>query len=223
MSSAAPTEESSPVSSAAPAARPGMRFGSLVLALVGLAALVGAARLAAEGFSRGAPGGDGDVNPLASAGVVAGSDTAPQSAPSLAKALGTGRAKDTRGRVVPIVPAGQPTILMISSRTCSWCKRALRDLGEITKGRPLPRLTLLTLEGASDGAPMLDVAKLTGARLVGPASGSDEVLLTFRYPGTPTFVAIDRNGRVVRTLPGYPVRTELERWWAVMVGDAETP
>ena len=93
----------------------------------------------------------------------------------------------------------------------------------MSQGRPLPRLTLLTLEGAAFGVPMLAKEHLSGAQLVGPAGSSDQVLLTFRYPGTPTFVAIDRNGRVVRTLPGYPIREELAHWFAVMVGDAETP
>lgn len=208
-----------------PDSRPTMRFSTLVLVLAVIAVLISAARATAEGLSHLSFGnGDGDdVNPYVSTGTVAGSDTAPQTAPMAGKALGTDKARDAQGRVVPLVPKGQPTIIMISSRSCSWCKRALRDLGEITAGRPIPHLTLVTLEGANDGAPMLAAAKLTGARLVGPASGSDEVLLTFRYPGTPTFVAIDRNGRVVRTLPGYPVRPELERWWAVMVGDAATP
>ena len=43
------------------------------------------------------------------------------------------------------------------------------------------------------------------------------------YPGTPTFVAVDRNGRVVATIPGYPMREVLKQWYAVMVGDQEVP
>ncbi|MEN9818292.1 MAG: hypothetical protein RLZ32_2172, partial [Gemmatimonadota bacterium] len=30
-------------------------------------------------------------------------------------------------------------------------------------------------------------------------------------------------GRVVRTLPGYPIREELRHWFAVMAGDQDTP
>jgi thioredoxin-related protein len=70
---------------------------------------------------------------------------------------------------------------------------------------------------------MVAKEQVTGARLVGPVGSAEQVLLTFRYSGTPTFVSVDRNGRVVRTLPGYPVRPEMERWFAVMVGDAEVP
>lgn len=163
------------------------------------------------------------VNLLGDHGVVAGSDTAPATAPVAQAAIGTANARGLDGKVIPLVPKGRPTIVMLSSRTCGWCKKALKDLGELSAGRPLPNLTLLTLEGAAEGVPMVKAEGITGARLVGPTGSKEQVLLTFRYPGTPTFVSVDRNGRVVRTLPGYPVRPEMERWFAVMVGDAEVP
>lgn len=164
-----------------------------------------------------------------SANVAAGErptvvgDTAPQTAPTAAQSIGTFKVRDIKGHLVPLVTKGEPAIVMVSSVTCSWCKRALKDLGEMSAGRPLPRLKFLTLEGAADGIPMLAKEHISGAQLIGPAGSSDQVLLTFRYPGTPTFVAIDRNGRVVKTMPGYPIRAELQHWFAVMVGDAETP
>ncbi len=150
-------------------------------------------------------------------------DTAPQTAPSAGQALGAFNVRNLQGKLVPLATKGQPAIVMVSSRTCSWCKRTLKDLGEMSAGRPLPRLKLLTLEGAAEGIPMLAKEGLTGVEMIGPAGSSDQVLLTFRYPGTPTFVAIDRNGRVVQTMPGYPIRQVLEHWYAVMVGDADTP
>lgn len=153
---------------------------------------------------------------------VAG-DTAPQTAPTAGQALGTFKVRDLKGQLVPLATKGEPAIVMVSSVTCSWCKRALKDLGEMSGGRPLPRLKLLTLEGAPEGVAMLAKEHINGAQLIGPAGSSDQVLLTFRYPGTPTFVAIDRNGRVVKTMPGYPIRAEMAHWFAVMVGDAETP
>jgi len=70
---------------------------------------------------------------------------------------------------------------------------------------------------------MLAKEHITGAQLIGPAAGRDQVMLTFRYPGTPTFLAVDKNGRVVGTMPGYPMREVLKTWYAVMVGDADTP
>lgn len=163
------------------------------------------------------------VNLLADHGVVAGTDTAPSTAPTAEQAIGTFKVTALNGKVIPLHVKGEPAILMISSRTCSWCKRALKDLGVMSAGRPLPRLKLLTLEGAGEGVAMLAKEKLTGAQLIGPAGSSDQVLLTFRYPGTPTFVAIDRNGRVVRTLPGYPIPEEMKHWYAVMVGDQDVP
>lgn len=155
--------------------------------------------------------------------TVAGSDTAPTGAPTAGEAMGAFSVRTLQNTVEPVAVSGKPTIVMVSSETCGWCKRALADLGEMAAGRPLPNLTLLTLEGASVGAPMVEKERIVGARLVGPAGGSDQVLLTFRYPGTPTFVAIDRNGRVVKTMPGYPIREEMQHWFAVMVGDQETP
>ncbi|MBY0489418.1 MAG: hypothetical protein K2R93_06220 [Gemmatimonadaceae bacterium] len=192
-------------------------FGSLVLAL----SLLGGGVLVAKRAT--ADGTDQPGNILASAGLVPGTDTAPATAPRLGQTLGTTRVKDLSGKVVPLVPAGQPGVLMISSRTCSWCKRTLKDLGEMSGTRALPRFTVLTLEGASEGVPMLAKEHLTGARLVGPATGNDEVLLTFRFPGTPTLIAVDRNGRVVRVIPGYPIRDELQRLWSVMVGESTAP
>lgn len=143
--------------------------------------------------------------------------------PSVQEALGRFAVRDIRGRTVPLVPQGEPAVVMISSRTCGWCKRALRDLGELAEGRPLSRLRLLTLEGAGEGGPMVAKEGITGAVLLGPAGSADQVQLTFRYPGTPTFLAVDRQGRVVRTLPGYPIREEMRHWFAVMVGDADSP
>ena len=147
----------------------------------------------------------------------------PGGGPTVREALGQFAVHDASGRTVPVVPAGEPAIVMISSRTCVWCKRVLKDLGEMAAGRPLPRLRLLTLEGAGEGAPMVAKERITGAVLLGHAAGADQVQLTFRYPGTPTFLAIDRRGRVVRTLPGYPIREELRHWFAVMAGDQDTP
>lgn len=163
-----------------------------------------------------------DVERVA-AEVVAGTDTAPSTAPTAAESVGAFRVRTVDNAIAPLAVPGKATIVMISSLTCGWCKRALADLGEMSAGRPLPNLTLLTLEGAADGLPMLQKEGITGARLVGPAGGNETVMLTFRYPGTPTFVAIDRNGRVVRTMPGYPIREEMKHWYAVMVGDQETP
>ena len=195
--------------------RGSISFSTLALVLVGLACTVLIAKRATAEKDVG--------NLLADHGVVAGTDTAPSTAPTAQQAIGTFKVTDLTGQVIPLHTKGEPAIVMISSRTCSWCKRALKDLGVMSAGRPLPRLKLLTLEGAGEGVPMLAKEKLTGAQLIGPAGKSEQVSITFRYPGTPTFVAIDRNGRVVRTLPGYPIPDEMKHWYAVMVGDQDVP
>jgi thioredoxin-related protein len=114
------------------------------------------------------------------------------------------RARDTHGAIVPLVTPHEPAIVMISSVTCGWCRRAMRDVAKIAGDRDVPGLKLLTLEGASGGESMLADAGVRGATLLGPAGDADQVLLTFRYPGTPTFVVVDSSGAVVKTIPGYP-------------------
>lgn len=137
--------------------------------------------------------------------------------------LASATVRDMTGRRVPLVPKGQPTIVMVSSRTCPWCKKALADFGRMANGERVPGLTLFTLEGAGAGQPMLDQERLRGARLVGPAGSREEAERLFDFPGTPTFIAFDRHGRVVHTIPGYPVRPELERLFSVMVREREVP
>jgi thioredoxin-related protein len=145
------------------------------------------------------------------------------SARSTQDRLATAVVRDIRGQRVSLVPRGEPTIVMVSSRTCPWCKKALADFGRMADGRPIPGLTLFTLEGAAEGIPMLKKERLRGARIVGPAGPRDEAERLFRYPGTPTFIAFDRTGRVVHTIPGYPIEPELARLFAVMVRETEVP
>lgn len=156
---------------------------------------------------------------------VTDGDTATDNAnpPHISAVLGTGRVQNADGKSVDLVTPGEPAIVMISSVSCSWCKRALGDLRELSNGRPLPRLKLLTLEGAADGAPMVQREHLNGVQLIGPENSSSRVTLTFRYQGTPTFLAVDREGRVVQVMPGYPMREVMKLWYNVMVGDADTP
>lgn len=202
---------------AAPRRRGAVSLSSLALVTVVISCVVLVAK-------RATANSDGDASNVASSSsTVAGTDTAPQQAPTAEQAIGAFKVLDVNGQVIPLITKGQPAIIMVSSVTCSWCKRALKDLGELSAGRPLPRLKFLTLEGAADGAPMLAREHITGAQLIGPSGSSDQVLLTFRYPGTPTFVAVDRNGRVVATIPGYPMREVMKQWYAVMVGDQEVP
>lgn len=193
-------------------------MGQLALALAFIGSMVVLGKVQAR---RNA--GPLDLTNGAGAATVAGSDTAPSTAPTAQQALGAFQVLALNGKREPVAVKGEPGIIMVSSVSCGWCKRALADLGRMAEGRPLPRLTLLTLEGAAEGSPMLAKERITGARLVGPAGSNDQVLMTFRYPGTPTFVAVDRNGRVVATMPGYPIPEVMKSWYAVMVGDAETP
>jgi hypothetical protein len=130
---------------------------------------------------------------------------------------------DAAGTAAPLADAGRPAVLMVNSTSCGFCKRALADLGALAGGRPLPALRVLTLEGAGQGRPMLAREGLTGAALLGPATDAARVLFTYRFQGTPTFIAIDGQGRVRRIMPGYPGRAELARWLPVMLGGSDWP
>ena len=39
--------------------------------------------------------------------------------------LATALVRDLDGQRVALVPKGQPTVVMVSSRTCPWCKKAV--------------------------------------------------------------------------------------------------
>lgn len=191
-------------------------MGRLLLLIVGVA--IAAALLMAGLRARAARGASAETATVPTGTAPSRSGAAPS-----ATALGAFQVVDLDGALVPVAPPGEPAIVMVSSRTCGWCKRAFKDIGELAAGRPVPRLRVITLEGAAEGVPMLAKERITGAHALGPAGSNDQVLLTFRYPGTPTFVAIDRQGRIAATMPGYPIRPVMEQWFAVMVGDADVP
>ena len=143
--------------------------------------------------------------------------------PDAETTLGLATVKTVDGQVVPLLTRGEPAIIMISSEICEWCQQTFADLQAMSAGRPLPRLKVLTLEGAAEGAPMVRRAGLTGLQLIGPVDGPAMVSLTFRFQGTPTFFAIDQHGRVARALPGYQTRAVLAQLYKVMVGEADVP
>ena len=127
------------------------------------------------------------------------------------------------GRVMPLNAGGAPTVVMVSSETCTYCKAALREMGRVSAGRPLSRLRLVTLEGAAAGEPMVRTAAVSGATLTGPVTPAQEALFSFQIRGTPTFVALDARGRVTRSMVGYPGAEQLRGWIGVMLGEQEKP
>lgn len=167
--------------------------------------------------------GDAVINEAAETVVALASDAPAGSLAKSRQGLGVFPVRDINGVTVPIVNDGEPAIVMINSRTCGYCKIALRDLGAYANGRSASRLRMLTLEGAQDGLPMLAAANIRGAVPLGPATSQSQVLLTFRYRGTPTFVAVDGEGRIRGTMPGYPGPERLASWFDVMLGERAAP
>jgi len=82
----------------------------------------------------------------------------------------------------------------------------------------VPMLRVVTLEGEAIGRSMLTSLGVRGAFSAGPDGESDQVLLTFRIPGTPVFARTDSSGRIVETVPGYPGPEMIARWMPVMRG-----
>ena len=126
--------------------------------------------------------------------------------------------RDSAGALVPLAPRDGPAILMVNSKTCSFCRLALRDIAARQGRDGVPRLRVVTLEGAEAGRVMLNSFGVRGAFSGGPDGESDQVLLTFRIPGTPVFARTDGAGRIVETVPGYPGPEILARWLPVMRG-----
>ena len=73
----------------------------------------------------------------------------------------------------------------------------------VSLSEPLPRLYLLTLEGAGEGPALAARAGVRGAEYVGPATAGAEVYFTTAIAGTPTFVALDSAGHATRVLPDH--------------------
>jgi hypothetical protein len=152
-------------------------------------------------------------------------------APVIAAAGGTGargslreyRVRDASGALLPLAPVGEPAVVMVSSVTCTYCAQAMRDFARMAAGRPLPRLRVVTLEGAREGEPMLARQGIGGVWHAGPADGSGQTLLTFQFPGTPTFLLLDREGGVRAALSGYPGAERIEPWFQVMLGERDAP
>lgn len=126
--------------------------------------------------------------------------------------------RDSAGARVPLAPAGVPAILMVNSRTCAFCRMALKDIAAMQGRDGVPRLRVVTLEGAAAGQTMLTGYGIRGAFSAGPDGESDQILLTFRIPGTPVFARTDSAGRIVETVPGYPGPEVIARWLPVMSG-----
>lgn len=126
--------------------------------------------------------------------------------------------RDSANTRVPLTPTGRPAILMVNSKTCSFCRSALKDIAAMQGGDGVPMLRVVTLEGEAVGRAMLASLGVRGAFNTGPDGESDQVLLTFRIPGTPVFARTDSAGRIVETVPGYPGPELIARWMPVMRG-----
>lgn len=155
----------------------------------------------------------------AGAGMTPNAGATPVVDAALGASIAALRVRAASGEVLRFAPPpGEPAVLMVSSVTCEYCDRALRDAADLARGRPLPGLRVVTLEGAAGGAEMLARTGVRGAWVAEPAGNADRVLLTFRVPGTPVFAVVDAAGRVTSVVPGYAGRQAVEAMMGVMLG-----
>lgn len=126
--------------------------------------------------------------------------------------------RDSANQRVPLAPVGHPAILMINSKTCAVCHRALIAIASMQGSDAVPMLRVVTLEGEPVGRAMLSSIGVRGAFTSGPDGEGEQVLLTFRIPGTPVFARTDSSGRIVETVPGYPGPALIARWLPIMRG-----
>ena len=133
------------------------------------------------------------------------------------------RLSDTLGVPIDFARAGVPQVVMINSTTCGVCTRALADFRDASARGPLVRLAVVTIEGADSGAILLRAARLVPAQVLGPANEGARSTLTFQFPGTPVFLALDSAARVIASLPGYPGREAMVPWVDVMAGRRASP
>ena len=125
------------------------------------------------------------------------------------------------GATTELAASGEPTVVMVSSVSCTFCEEAMGEFARQADGRPLPRLRIVTLEGADRGHPMLRRNRLDGVWHAGPVDGAGTTLLTFQFPGTPTFLLLDGDGRVTAAMPGYPGAERIRPWVEVMLGERD--
>jgi hypothetical protein len=122
------------------------------------------------------------------------------------------------GRVLPLADSAGPVVVMVSSESCGYCAVSMRDLAAMSDGGPLPRLRVVSLEGAAGGARMAAEHGLHDVLVVGPGDNTTRTMFTFQFPGTPTFLLVEPDGRVRAAMPGYPGREGLTPWYRVMSG-----
>lgn len=130
--------------------------------------------------------------------------------------------RDATGARLPLAPDGEPAVVMINSGSCAYCARSLADVAALSDGQPVPRLRILTLDGVQVGERMAARAGVNGAWHAEPDGPSAEAMLALNVPGTPVFLLLDADGRVRRSMPGYPGREGMRPWVAVMLGDVDT-
>jgi len=126
------------------------------------------------------------------------------------------------GEVLPLADSAGPVVVMVSSESCGYCATSMRDLAAMSAGAPLPRLRVVSLEGAAGGARMARSHGLGDVMVVGPGDNTTRTMFTFQFPGTPTFLLVEPDGRVRAAMPGYPGREGLVPWHRVMAGARTT-
>jgi len=95
----------------------------------------------------------------------------------------------------------------------------LKELAEFSQapgGRPLNRLTVLTVQGAEAGQEKARSAGLSGVRILGPGQPAlKEMVAKLQITGTPTLLHVAPDGAILHRLVGWNPE-EAATWHAWM-------
>lgn len=124
--------------------------------------------------------------------------------------LGGVLVQDANRHTVPLVD-GVDRVVLVLSTACPHCHAVVAALVRAAGGTPLPRLTVVALEGAARGQAMVDSLGL-GAAARGPNGDLTAFLHRARVTATPVLLRLDARGYVRATLSGEITGKEADQW-----------
>jgi hypothetical protein len=148
-----------------------------------------------------------------SVAVARGRQDVRQATSRLATSLAGVEVVDAAGRSQPIVPDGG--VVMVIASTCPHCHAVLARLAEVAGGEALPRLRVITLDGARRGQLLLDSLHIRAVAL-GPAGEAKALVERLGVSGTPSLFHADAAGKVRERTVGELSEVETRAWaaWA---------
>ncbi len=130
-------------------------------------------------------------------------------------------ARDLDGKpfVLDYSKNAKPTLLYIFSPTCGWCRRNLRNLGELLRTTS-EKYTAVGVSLTRDGLGEYVAANSLPMQVIADIPPS--TVMDYRLGGTPQTIVVSREGRVLKNWRGAyggPVKAEVESFFGVHLPD----